>query len=211
MKLTVLADNIARKKDLKSEHGFSALIEKEGAEILFDTGASSLVLDNARALGKDLTGVKHIVLSHGHYDHTGGLAAVLSVAKQAKVYAHPAALEGKYKKLLPWIFKSIGMGRSLPGKLAGEDRVILTEKPFKLCEEIIISGEIERKFPDVSTTGGFFRKTRGKYLKENIPDDMAIFITSAKGLSIVSGCSHAGVLNIIDWALKVTGREKVYA
>jgi 7,8-dihydropterin-6-yl-methyl-4-(beta-D-ribofuranosyl)aminobenzene 5'-phosphate synthase len=211
VRLTILVDNISEKKGLKSEHGFSAFLEAGDCHILFDTGQSEAIIHNARALGIELAALRHIVLSHGHYDHTGGLRAVLAVAKNARIYAHQAALEGKYKKLFPGIYKHIGMDARLSDILAEEKRVVAVEKPATICDNVTISGHVERKFSDASTTSRFFRKAGRKYEKENVPDDMALFVRSEKGTSVIAGCSHSGVLNIIEWARTVMTVDRLYA
>jgi len=88
---TVLVENTTLNPDLKPEHGFSLWVDTGEAKVLFDTGASGVVCKNAEVLGIDLSEADAIVLSHGHWDHTGGLAAVAAVARNATIYAHPAA------------------------------------------------------------------------------------------------------------------------
>ena len=94
--ITVLVDNTLAAGDgaagLKSEHGWAAWIEADGRRVLLDAGASDLVLRNAAVLGVPIAQAEAVILSHGHYDHTGGLAAVLDAAPRAALYAHPAAL-----------------------------------------------------------------------------------------------------------------------
>ena len=88
VRVTALSDNIPG-SGFKSEWGLSLLIEADGCRLLFDTGASSLAVDNAFKAGIELAGIGKIVLSHGHYDHTGGLLAVLHATGSARVIAHP--------------------------------------------------------------------------------------------------------------------------
>ncbi len=88
---TVLVENTTTRPDLYPEHGFSLWIDTGESKVLFDTGASGVVCENAKKLGIDLSQADAIVLSHGHYDHTGGLADVAALAEKAVVYAHPAA------------------------------------------------------------------------------------------------------------------------
>ena len=95
IKITTLCENTAGKMGLLGEWGFSALVEKDGEKILLDTGSSTTVAHNASQLGIDLSGVDTIVLSHGHLDHTGGLASVLGITGSARIFAHPDALEPK--------------------------------------------------------------------------------------------------------------------
>ncbi|MFH1731126.1 MAG: MBL fold metallo-hydrolase, partial [Planctomycetota bacterium] len=91
VKATVLVENTSDRADLEAEHGFSVWIETGESKVLFDTGASGLLCRNAEVLGIDLAQADAVVLSHGHYDHTGGLADVMKLARNARIHAHPAA------------------------------------------------------------------------------------------------------------------------
>ncbi|MCK4818477.1 MBL fold metallo-hydrolase, partial [bacterium] len=96
MRITTLVENTVFKAGLKAEHGLSFWIEYGEKKLLFDTGQTDLVLQNAQTLGIDLAQADAIVLSHGHYDHTGGLKQVLNIAGNSSVYFHPAAIQAKY-------------------------------------------------------------------------------------------------------------------
>jgi len=91
VKATVLVENTSARAGLEAEHGFSVWIETGESKVLFDTGASGLLCRNAEALGIDLAQADAVVLSHGHYDHTGGLDDVMKLASNATIYAHPEA------------------------------------------------------------------------------------------------------------------------
>jgi 7,8-dihydropterin-6-yl-methyl-4-(beta-D-ribofuranosyl)aminobenzene 5'-phosphate synthase len=95
IRITVLAENSVNRAGLKAEHGWACLIEIGGRRVLFDTGQTELLLDKAKALGCPLEHLDAIVLSRGHYDHTGGLAAVTQLSPKAPVIAHPAAMNAK--------------------------------------------------------------------------------------------------------------------
>ena len=97
MKITALAENVSTTEDLGSEHGLSLFIETEAHKLLFDTGQGSLFAENAVKLGVDLKQVERCVISHGHYDHTGGLYPFLSINSKAKVYIKKEAFISKYK------------------------------------------------------------------------------------------------------------------
>ena len=96
IRTTVLVEDTVPASGLSAEHGLSFWIEYAGKRILFDTGQSDILIHNAKKLDINLADADAIILSHGHYDHTGGLAAVLGVAAKARVYLHPAAIEPKF-------------------------------------------------------------------------------------------------------------------
>jgi 7,8-dihydropterin-6-yl-methyl-4-(beta-D-ribofuranosyl)aminobenzene 5'-phosphate synthase len=110
--VTVLADNCVAARDLLAEHGLSMLIEADDRRILFDTGQGKVLRANADALGISLSPLDAVVLSHGHYDHTGGLAGLLREVSPAAIFLHPAALQPKYAKSENPPHRSIGMPES---------------------------------------------------------------------------------------------------
>jgi len=127
--ITTLVENTASAPELLAEHGLSFWIEYEDKRILFDTGQSDILIQNAKALGVNLAEADAIILSHGHYDHVGGLAAVLDIAAKAKVYLHPAAIEPKFIRK-PSGAQSIGMPDPAKKALRGRD-VVWTETPVE--------------------------------------------------------------------------------
>jgi len=204
----VLVDDVRPKAGLDSEHGLSLWIEYKEKRILFDTGQSDILLQNAKKIGVDLTRTDVIILSHGHYDHTGGLCAVLKVVPDAVIYAHPAAVEPKYSckegKVRP-----IGMS-ALTRQAINNHKIVWTEKPFNLCEGITLTGQIPRKssFEDV---GGAFFIDKNCRKPDNLLDDQALFIESSKGLVVVLGCAHSGIVNTLDYISRLTHQSKIYA
>jgi 7,8-dihydropterin-6-yl-methyl-4-(beta-D-ribofuranosyl)aminobenzene 5'-phosphate synthase len=212
IRITTLVENTASGAGLSAEHGLSFWIEYGDKKILFDTGQSDLILHNAQTLGIDLTKTDMIILSHGHYDHTGGLKEVLSLAENASVYFHPAALEPKYN------FKK-GNRREIG--IAPDTRVILQEyiennKAFytkgerELLPGFSITGQIPRN-NDFEDTGGNFFLDRNCNKPDTMLDDQAIFFDSPKGLVILLGCAHAGVVNTLHYAAKLSGETQIYA
>jgi glyoxylase-like metal-dependent hydrolase (beta-lactamase superfamily II) len=113
-RVTVLVDDAASRKGLAAEHGFSLLLEIEGARVLFDTGQSPALIQDARLLGADLHNLDAVVISHGHYDHTGGLAEVVRLSPSATLYLHPAALDAEYARLAAAPHRVIGAPAASP-------------------------------------------------------------------------------------------------
>lgn len=215
MKLTVLLDNNTLIDSYYlGESGVSYLIETEGKSILFDVGYSDAFVTTARKLSIDLLDVDFVVLSHGHMDHSWGLVPLVRLhtealmdklpVKKPTLVAHPLALSSRRLDDLPEI------GSLLPEeKLSGFFHLQLSRKPVWLTERLVFLGEIERS-NDFEA-----QKPIGRILEDGIEkddfvlDDSALAYKSPDGLVIVTGCSHAGICNIVEQARKVCGERRV--
>ncbi len=199
MKLSVLSENSAGPGYL-AEHGLSYLIEHGNDNILFDTGASDVYLRNAVTLNLQIDNIGAIVLSHGHWDHGNGLQYL----KDKKLIAHPGAFIKRYRKNDT---SNIGLAFS---KENLESKYYLTESktPVNITRQIIFLGEIPRKndFEAVSTP---FKDEKGD--DDFVMDDTALAIQRGSELIVVTGCSHSGICNIVEYARKVTGISRVKA
>jgi len=157
LRITVLVDNIAREPGLLAEHGLSLWIEADGRRILFETGQGQALKPNAGRLGIDLERADAVVLSHGHYDHTGGLAELPSLGAESAVYLHPLALEAKYSRMPTPSHKAIGIpdraGRYL---LSSSCRLVATRPPTEVSSGVFVTGQIPRRTPFEDTGGPFF-------------------------------------------------------
>jgi len=208
IRIITLVENTASGAGLLAEHGLSFWIEYGDKRILFDTGQSDILIKNAKVLGIDLAETDAIVLSHGHYDHTGGLASVLNIAEKAKIYLHPAATEPKFSKKFSGA-KLIGMSDSAKKAIQGRD-VIWTATPAQLFPGIAVTGQVPR-MNDFEDVGGAFFLDENCRKSDKLLDDQTLFIESAKGLIVVFGCAHSGVVNTLDYISKSTGQNKIYA
>jgi len=206
--ITILVDNTTSKQNLLTEHGLSLWIEYGDKHILFDAGQSDILFHNAEILGVDLTRTDVIILSHGHYDHTGGLCAVLELAPRSVIYIHPGTIKPKYscKELK---VRSIGMPEAAKQAIKNHN-VVWTEKPVQLCKGVTLTGQIPRRncFEDV---GGAFFVDENCHKKDSLLDDQAIFFETKQGLVVLLGCAHAGVVNTLDYVIKLTNRRNIYA
>jgi 7,8-dihydropterin-6-yl-methyl-4-(beta-D-ribofuranosyl)aminobenzene 5'-phosphate synthase len=187
-----------------AQHGFSAFIETE-KKILFDTGSTDVFIYNAALFGIDLNVTDLIVLSHGHWDHANGLRFLHMEGMKKKLLAHPDVFIDRHK--------ATGEYNGMPynqEETAEKFDIVLSREPYQVSDNIYFLGEIPRanEFEAQKTT--FFYIYEGKKLQDFIVDDTALAIKTEKGLVIVTGCSHAGICNIIEYAKEVTGQEKVY-
>jgi 7,8-dihydropterin-6-yl-methyl-4-(beta-D-ribofuranosyl)aminobenzene 5'-phosphate synthase len=210
MRITVIVDNHAS-GDLLAEHGLALWIEARGRRVLFDTGAGRALAPNARALKIDLRAAASVVLSHGHYDHGGGLPAVLRSRPGPEVYAHPAAAQPRY---------AVEGGRArfigLPTESAAaqarvpEEKLHWVAQPVGLGPGIGLTGCVPRE-TGYEDTGGPFFLDRGGQRPDPLEDDMAMWVATARGLVVCVGCSHAGIVNTLRHALKLSGADRLRA
>lgn len=213
LQITVLVENTARKAKLLAEHGLSFWIEVNGRRILFDTGQGLVLRHNARQLEIPLDATEIIALSHGHYDHTGGLGDVYSPSAREKIdlYLHPAALEEKYAQEKTPPHRYIGMaGIDELGLRRQTSHVIWTAEPTPLMEGVYLTGEIPRR-NDFEDTGGPFYLDLACTEPDPIKDDQALYIETPAGIVVVLGCAHAGLVNTLDYIAELTGRDRMYA
>jgi len=210
VKIFILCEDQANKgfKDniFLAQHGFSVFIAAE-QKILFDTGATDVFMHNAGLFGIDVTTADWIVLSHGHWDHADGLRALgKAAAPKMRVLVHPGAFVDRRKATGQ--YNGISCSRE---EMAQKFDLVLSKEPFRLSERICFLGEIPRvnDFEAQQTT--FYHLQGADRQPDFITDDTALAIETPKGLVIVTGCSHAGICNIVEYAKKVTGQERVLA
>ena len=221
MKWSVLlvVNNYCRGDAVRAEHGLSMLLkgEPETGEtggvrrIMFDTGQSWDVLShNAGILGMDFSNIDTLVLSHGHYDHTGGLRGVLEHAAEDMIlYAHPEAFLTKYsekngKRLIsPPINKD--EVKSFPIQFVEESL------PLEIAPRMRMTGQIPRHHQFEEEAHKFLYVERdGQYLTDEVLDDQSIIIDGEDGgFYLICGCCHSGLLNTLEYAMKITGERRV--
>lgn len=206
--ITILVENTAHNDSLKAEHGLSFWIKYGDKKVLFDTGQSESISYNAKVLDIDIAKTNVIILSHGHYDHTGGLHAVLGITSKAKIYLHPAATESKFSRKNSKA-KYIGVPDSAK-KAIQDSTIIWTATPAKIFPGMLVTGQVPR-MNDYENVGGLFFADENCRKPDKLLDDQALFIESSKGLIVIFGCGHSGVVNTLDYVSQLTGYKKIYA
>lgn len=217
LKLTILIDNNTLTQidaDLRGEPGLCFYIECGQTKILFDTGYSGLFIENARKMRINLHNLNHIVLSHGHLDHTWGLVSLIQLHntwatlklpfKRPSLIAHPDVF-------LPKTVNEKSQAGSLLNQEEISNRmdVRLSKSPVWIGRQLVFLGEIERSndFEGLKARGKV--KRGGKWVDDYLVDDSALVFTSPGGLVIITGCSHSGICNIIQYAKKVCKEDRV--
>jgi len=195
VRCTVVIDNTSTRTDLRTEHGLCLHIQSAGQVLLLDAGKSNQLLGNLGKLGLDSIPPQWIVLSHGHYDHITGVPALLGKFPDAKLHFHPCLLEPK------WILDAPGQWR-YAGVLQSFSRLEPYLLPaFRASMELIsgvwTSGSVMGDEATTFENGKFFRNPRGNLIADAFPDEQVLVVQGQKGISIVSGCCHAGVIRTI--------------
>lgn len=210
VRITILVDNIAG-PGMMSEHGLSFFIETEDKSILFDTGQGPALLPNAAAMKKDLRRIDMLILSHGHYDHSGAVDQVLHLAPSVDIYAHSGVVQPRYK-IVDGTATSLQMPKASMTALnrVAEERLHWVAEPLYLSERIGVTGPVPRKTDYEDNGGPFFLDPKGER-KDSIADDLAFWIQTEHGLVVCVGCAHSGLVNTLDYVRAVTGESRIRA
>ena len=206
MKLKVLADNNTFiDMYYLGEPAVSYYIEDGNDRVLFDVGYSDAFIKNAEKMNIDLYGINKLVISHGHDDHTGGLKYFFKEKRKVELISHPESFN--YKEDANGLY----IGTSLTkDELSNVCTLNLSKEPIRISEHIIYLGEIPQlnDFESRYTIGKTIINDEKR--DDTIEEDSAIVYQSEKGLFIITGCSHSGICNIIEYAKKVCSETKVY-
>jgi 7,8-dihydropterin-6-yl-methyl-4-(beta-D-ribofuranosyl)aminobenzene 5'-phosphate synthase len=212
MRITILSENYTPfSLKLRGEHGFSVLIEKDNLQLLYDTGRFGVCVDNAQAMGRDLTSTKKILLSHGHIDHTGGLErALIAIGHPVDIVAHSRIFEKKHI-----------VGQQYVGPFGRKDVFIgipyerqYLEKMHKACfdlrdglyeveERVWLTGEVPFSNDVEKIPASFLVGINDFFVPDDFADDNSLVLDTDKGLVVVFGCAHRGIVNILTYVKKM--------
>ncbi len=213
MKVHVLVDNNTLiDKYFLAEPGFSVLIEESGCRILFDTGYSDVFIRNSQKMGLDLSHLNYLALSHSHVDHTWGLDPLIryySELNSGGISCSKPILIAHSQTFVSVVDENFAELGSLMSKekLAKHFQLELTDKPRWLTDRLVFLGQIPRQNAFESNLK--FGKKDGSDEEDSVIEDSALAYKSEKGLVIITGCSHAGICNIIDYAKEVCNETRI--
>jgi 7,8-dihydropterin-6-yl-methyl-4-(beta-D-ribofuranosyl)aminobenzene 5'-phosphate synthase len=209
-KVTTLVENSVAQcgKPLIGEHGLSFYIETEKNKILFDTGQNLAIANNAKVLGIDLRQIDSVVLSHGHYDHAGGLKSLVACNRGFTIYAHPEVFGHKLKSA-DCNLKYIGMPLEKNYLEAKGINLKLTRKPIQVASGIQTTGEIPMDNDFEELEADFYLKKENAVLTDTFADDQALILESEEGITVLLGCSHRGVINTLNHVANLTKKKNI--
>ena len=212
MKITVLIENDVcsiNTHNLKSEHGISLFIEANNKKILFDVGKSDMFFDNAKKMNIDLTEVDYLIISHGHFDHGGGLNKFLEINTKAKVYLHRKAVGRFYTKILGFIPFYIGLNQKMLQKY--QDRFIFIDKDEAITDNMTLLENFKHDFPIPKGNSSLYEKRKNKFLKDKFEHEIVLLLKEKNKSVVITACSHSGVINMYNKAKKLVNNADVDA
>ncbi|KJR46954.1 Metal-dependent hydrolases of the beta-lactamase superfamily II [Desulfosporosinus sp. I2] len=213
LKITILVENtVGVPLGLISEWGLSMLLDFGDERILFDAGEQGNLVNNAQILGHDLRKIDRVILSHGHYDHTGGLLKFLQYRGTIPVFAHPDLFTEHYGRgLKGQADRYLGVPYCQRQLESAGARFHWHSEPLELSSGLWLSGEIPRKTLFERIDDQLLEFKGGDVVQDSLYDDLSLFYVTDQGLIIILGCAHSGLVNIVEHAKRVTGVQKVRA
>lgn len=213
LKITTLIENNSDKNNfLCSEHGLSLYIEINERNILFDTGQSGDFIKNAKKLKVDLDNLDYVILSHGHYDHSGGFRKLVEdTSKSFKLLVKNGFFNEKYKLIEGESYKF--NGNSFDKEFIRDNDIFIKyidEDLFNITKDVIIFSDFERKNDFEILNRKFYIKENDKYVIDDFSDEIVLGVKHEKGLVVILGCSHIGIVNILETIIQRTGMP-IYA
>ncbi|MGI6084749.1 MAG: MBL fold metallo-hydrolase [Acetivibrionales bacterium] len=206
MIIKTLVENTSISKDFGSEHGLSFYIETNAHKILFDVGASELFLKNAKKLNVDISDIDYLIISHGHYDHGGGLRAFLRENTKAEVFLQHLAFENYYALRSNDKFDYIGLDENLKHNR----QIVLTSDRFFIGKGIQVFSNIIQKESLPISNRSLFMEQNGQMVRDTFAHEQNLIIEEAGKMFLVTGCAHNGIVNILEQFNYLKGRMPDY-
>ena len=201
-KIITLVENTTLSKDYHSKHGLCFYIETKKHKMLFDLGKDNLFIQNAKKMNIDITKIDTVIISHGHKDHGGALKEFMSVNPSAKIYIKKEAFEPHYIKVFGVQF-SVG----LDVELQHEKQIILVEKDMWIDDELFLFSNVMQEGNCLKSNKYLYRKKQGNLLLDDFCHEQSLIINSDGKNTLISGCSHTGIINIINKAEKLVSQD----
>jgi 7,8-dihydropterin-6-yl-methyl-4-(beta-D-ribofuranosyl)aminobenzene 5'-phosphate synthase len=200
--IKILSNNQTQRPGILAEHGLSLFVQVDDQRILFDTGQSNLA-HNAASMGLDLASISALVISHGHYDHTGGVEDFARQNKQAKIFIHPEAFCQRFNK-----GKKESLG--VPWQAAAfSERIVPVVKPLSLAPDILLTGQVAR-FQEITQTP-FLKLVGASLVDDYVLDEQLMLVRGRGGIYIFVGCCHMGIANALGAVQYLFPGEKIAA
>ncbi len=198
---TLLENNLSRNRALTAEHGLSFLVETGGKRILFDCGAGKAARKNAEKMHVSLKDVDYVVLSHSHYDHAAGYPDMVSHGVHAPLVTGPHFFEEKYaREGEKYAYLGCGFGPEFLDKKGIARQVC--EGSLTLFDGCHVVGGFERTYAFEKAPARFVRQTAAGMAEDDFPDEVCLAVETVKGLVVIAGCSHPGILNMLETVKK---------
>lgn len=206
MKITVLIENTAP-STLKSEHGLSFLIEFQGEKYLLDAGTTDVFMENAKTLRVNLMDIETCVLSHGHYDHSGGFGTYLKENKKAVVYAMHNANGEYFSSSGEW--HEIGIPKGVLKE--HESRFHYVDKVTEIATNVYLIPHHTGGLEQIGMRAKLYMRRDEEYLPDDFSHELSLVFDTEKGLVLFNSCSHGGVLNIVREVQEALPEKSIYA
>ncbi len=209
MKITILNENLTYKRGLLCEHGLSLLIEQGGCRWLFDTGQTDVFLRNAKQMKVSLENLDGIILSHGHYDHCGGLQSFFQEKKQnPPVYVREEAFEKKYADKRGGEKEEIGIPWE---KQACPGLTLVKDAKTEIADGVWLLGRIPYREGLEGFSPGMFVLRQTDFEEDPMADEQMLVVETDRGLCVFAGCSHPGILNCLNYVQECFPGQKIYS
>lgn len=205
MKIIPLVENTTISLSLKTKHGLCVYIETKKHKILFDLGPNDLFLRNASKLGIDISDIDTVIISHGHYDHGGGLETFIQNNDKAKIYIHNMAFGDYYSKRLG-VKKYIGLNKTLQNN----SRIIFTDDSFKIDDELELFYNITKHNLCSEGNSSLYEKSGEDFREDSFSHEQSLIIHEGKKNVLLAGCAHNGIINILEKAETICQKDLDY-
>jgi 7,8-dihydropterin-6-yl-methyl-4-(beta-D-ribofuranosyl)aminobenzene 5'-phosphate synthase len=198
VKITTLIENTkaGKAERVEAEHGISLYVEFDSRKLLFDTGASSHFLENAKELNQNINEIDMAVISHGHFDHGGGLETFIAENPDAPIYVIGEAFKSYHKKIAGLFNKYIGLDRTLVQIC--EQRFVFVKGFTEVDEDVFIITDIREKHPRPLGNKDLLSKENGVYVPDDFKHELILVLRERDGLVVFTGCAHSGILNMVE-------------